>query len=93
MKRRVIVTAKEETQSGTVVARSVSPGQFPGERFVELNTASGIVAAFFPLTSVNESNRTIRVVIITKESKHYLVNLPSCTLTTGARAWFPEELV
>jgi hypothetical protein len=87
------VNAKEETRSGTVVARSVSPGQFPGERFVELNTTGGIVAAFFPLSSINESNRTIRVVIVTKESKHYLVNLPSCTLTTGSRAWFPEEVV
>ena len=85
--------AEEVTQSGTVAAISVSTGQFPGEHFVQLDTADGIVAAFFPSTSVDEAKRTIRVAIIGKEQKRYLVGLPSCTFTTGPRAWFSEEQV
>jgi hypothetical protein len=87
------VIAKEETQSGTVVAHSVSPGQFPGEYFVQLNTVDGMVRAFFPSHSVDESTQKIKVLILFKDGCQYLVNLPSYTLTTGPRAWFSEEFV
>jgi hypothetical protein len=82
-----------EQRKAKVTASRVYPGQFPGEYFVQLKTANGLVGAFFPSSSVDEPNQTIEVIIINKDDKHYLVNLPACTLSTGFRAWFSEDLV
>jgi hypothetical protein len=87
------MTISEESRKAKVVASRVSPGQFPGEFFVQLKTVNGIVGAYFPSNSVDELSQSIQVIIITKDRNNYLVNLPACTLSTGSRAWFSEELV
>jgi hypothetical protein len=91
--RRSAMPITEESREAKVTASRVSPGQFPGEYFVHLNTINGVVAAYFPSSSVDESRRTIKVIIISKNGSNYLVNLPACTLSTGSRAWFAEDHV
>ncbi len=83
----------EKPRKAMVSASRVSPGQFPGEYFVKLETVDGIVGAYFPSTSVDETKQTIQVMIIGNNGNHYLVNLPACTLSTGSRAWFRKEMV
>jgi hypothetical protein len=82
-----------EFQQAKVRANHVSEGQFPGEYFVQLSTVDGNVNAFFPSSSVDESSRTINVIIISKRDNDILVNLPTGTLSSGSRAWFSKELV
>ncbi len=68
-------------------------GKFPDEVIVVMESDDEQLTAVFPSSSVNSATGKVNARVIGERENSYLVQLPTYTFTTGARAWIPKKFV
>lgn len=82
-----------EVKQAKVKYDEIIEGKFPEEVIVTMSAFKGKLTAIFPSSSIDKATGSINAFVIAKEGDLYLVDLPTYTLTSGSKAWFPKELV
>jgi len=72
---------------------NITTGQLPEEYVVTFKTAKGITRAILQSYYINQTNKTINVVIVGQDNDRYLVDLPAYIFNAGSKAWFLKEEV
>jgi hypothetical protein len=67
----------EAPDSRWLIVKKISPGLFPSERAVEVETADGNMSFFVSAVKLDEAKNTLRVTVLDEDSRHVLVQLPS----------------
>ena len=68
-------------------------GQFDDEVVVTLTASIGDINMILPYSFLDQSNETIKAIIIGQEEDKYLIGLPNDTFTTGSKVWFSKSMV
>ncbi len=83
----------DKARQATIKCATISQGQFSGEVIVTLDALEGPLTGFFPQSFIDMTSRTIQVFVISEKNDRYLIDLPSPTVTSGSKAWFPKSAV
>ncbi|MGA9048361.1 MAG: hypothetical protein WB588_05135 [Dehalococcoidia bacterium] len=84
---------KIEVKEAKIRYENITAGQLPEEYVVTFRTAKGLARAILQSYYINQSNKTIKVVIVGQDRDRYLVDLPAYIFNAGSKAWFSKEAV
>ncbi len=80
----------EKARQARIKCAAISNGQFSGEVVVTIDAIDGPLTGIFPSSYIDKTSGTVTVFVVAEQSDRYLIDLPSQTLTSGSKAWFPK---